>query len=130
MPSPLNGLSLINLFVEDLAAAKTFYADVLGLPFAFGDENAAAYALGGTLINLLPVDAARKQIAPAKVAPPEAGARVQLAIVVDEIDSRVDELRAKGISIINGPTDQPWGMRTASFADPAGHIWEFAQPIA
>lgn len=130
MPSPLNGLSLINLFVEDLAAAKTFYADVLGLPFAFGDENAAAYSLGGTLINLLPVDAARKQIAPAKVASPEAGARVQLAIVVDEIDGRVAELRSKGISIINGPEDQPWGMRTASFADPAGHIWEFAQPIA
>jgi uncharacterized glyoxalase superfamily protein PhnB len=23
--------------------------------------------------------------------------------------------------------DRPWGIRTASFRDPGGHIWEIAQ---
>jgi len=23
--------------------------------------------------------------------------------------------------------DRPWGIRTASFKDPAGHIWEIAK---
>ena len=25
-----------------------------------------------------------------------------------------------------GPMDRPWGIRTASFRDPGGHIWEIA----
>jgi uncharacterized glyoxalase superfamily protein PhnB len=25
--------------------------------------------------------------------------------------------------------DREWGMRTAAFADPDGHIWEFAQEL-
>lgn len=129
MTSPLAALTLVNLFVEDLPAAKTFYADVLGLEFAFGDEYASAYSLGGTLINLLTIDAAKKQIAPATVAPADSGVRVQFAVVVDDIDARCAELEAKGVSVINGPIDQPWGMRTACFTDPAGHLWEYAQPI-
>jgi catechol 2,3-dioxygenase-like lactoylglutathione lyase family enzyme len=129
MHAPLQGLTLINLFVEDLPAARAFYADILGLEFAFGDDYAAAYKLGDTLVNLLTIPAAQKQIAPARVAGPEAGSRVQMAVVVDDIDARCDELVAKGISLINGPANQPWGMRTACFADPAGHIWEFAQPL-
>ncbi|MDQ3782600.1 MAG: VOC family protein, partial [Actinomycetota bacterium] len=29
--------------------------------------------------------------------------------------------------LLNGPVDRPWGVRTASFRDPAGHIWEIAR---
>jgi catechol 2,3-dioxygenase-like lactoylglutathione lyase family enzyme len=25
-----------------------------------------------------------------------------------------------------GSTDRPWGIRTASFRDPGGHVWEIA----
>src|SRR5206468_12511116 len=32
-------------------------------------------------------------------------------------------------SLLNGPIDRPWGMRTAAFADPDGHIWEVAAKI-
>jgi uncharacterized glyoxalase superfamily protein PhnB len=28
---------------------------------------------------------------------------------------------------LSGPANREWGMRTATFADPAGHIWEIAQ---
>ena len=129
MHAPLKSLSLINLFVEDLPAAKAFYQDIFELELAFGDDYAAAYKLGDTLINLLTVPAAREQLAPARVAGPDAGSRVQLAIVVDDIDARCAALAAKGVALINGPEDKPWGMRTACFADPAGHNWEFAQPV-
>jgi uncharacterized glyoxalase superfamily protein PhnB len=33
---------------------------------------------------------------------------------------------ARGVKLLNGPIDRPWGPRTASFMDPAGHIWEIA----
>jgi catechol 2,3-dioxygenase-like lactoylglutathione lyase family enzyme len=126
----LSGLTLINLFVEDLPAAKALYRDVLGLELAFEDENASAYKLGNVLVNLLSVPAAREQIAPATAAAPDTGVRVQLAITVEDIDAECAALAAKGVSLVNGPEDQPWGMRTACFADPAGHLWELAQPIA
>lgn len=129
MHAPLKSLTLINLFVEDLSAAKTFYEDIFELELAFGDDQAAAYKLGDTLINLLTIPAARRQLAPALVAGPDAGSRVQLAIVVDDIDARCAALVEKGVPMINGPEDQSWGMRTACFADPAGHNWEFAQPV-
>ena len=29
-----------------------------------------------------------------------------------------------------GPVDRPWGVRTASSTDPAGHVWEVAHSIA
>ncbi|MET0609013.1 MAG: VOC family protein, partial [Gaiellaceae bacterium] len=28
-----------------------------------------------------------------------------------------------------GPIDRPWGLRTAAFADPDGHVWEVAAKI-
>ncbi len=31
-----------------------------------------------------------------------------------------------GVKLLNGPVDRPWGPRTATFADPAGNIWEIA----
>ena len=31
--------------------------------------------------------------------------------------------------LINGPLDRPWGVRTITFADPGGHIWEIAQDL-
>ena len=36
------------------------------------------------------------------------------------------ELAARGVTLLNGPMDRPWGIRTASFTDPSGHIWEIA----
>ena len=35
--------------------------------------------------------------------------------------------QSRGVELLNGPMDRPWGIRTAAFADPAGHIWEIAQ---
>jgi uncharacterized glyoxalase superfamily protein PhnB len=38
-------------------------------------------------------------------------------------------LQEIGVDLVNGPIDRPWGRRTASFADPSGHVWEIAQVI-
>jgi catechol 2,3-dioxygenase-like lactoylglutathione lyase family enzyme len=36
-------------------------------------------------------------------------------------------LPARGVELLNGPIDRLWGIRTASFHDPAGHLWEIAK---
>ena len=32
--------------------------------------------------------------------------------------------------MLKPPTTQPWGLRTAYFADPEGNLWEINQPVA
>lgn len=127
MDSWPKGIGAITLFVEDLAAAKQFYGAVFGLPVMFEDENSTVFNFGNTIINLLQTSAAPGLIEPAAVASPEAGARMQFTIGVDDVDAMCAELASRGVELLNGPMDRPWGIRTASFRDPGGHIWEIAQ---
>jgi catechol 2,3-dioxygenase-like lactoylglutathione lyase family enzyme len=120
------GIAAITLFVEDLAAAKRFYGDVFELPVFFEDENSAVFKFGDTLVNLLEAREAPGLVAPATVAAPDAGVRFQFTLSVDDVDAKADELKSRGVELLNGPMDRPWGIRTASFRDPGGHIWEVA----
>jgi catechol 2,3-dioxygenase-like lactoylglutathione lyase family enzyme len=122
-------IEAITLFVEDLAKAKGFYQDVFGLSVFYEDANSAVFKFENTLINLLKIPAARDLIKPGVVASPEAGSRFQFTIPVDDVDAACAELAARGVELLNGPMNRPWGIRTASFTDPGGHIWEIAQPL-
>ena len=120
------GIDAITLFVEDLDTAKAFYRDVFELPIHFENEDSAVFKFGDTVINLLKVTNADELISPATVAPPAAGSRMVFTIGVDDVDEMVDKLAARRVELLNGPMDRPWGIRTASFVDPAGYIWEIA----
>jgi lactoylglutathione lyase len=122
-------IGAITLFTEDLERAKAFYQETFGLPVVFEDGDSAVFNFDDTLINLLRVSAAPELIAPATVAGPETGSRFQLTIGVDDVDAVCAELARRGVQLLNGPIDRPWGIRTASFTDPAGHIWEIAQDL-
>jgi predicted enzyme related to lactoylglutathione lyase len=116
------GIFAITLFVEDLATAKQFDREVFGLPVAFEDDDSAVFTFGSTMVNLLKATAAPEVIEPAVVAPLDAGSRFQLTIAVDDVDAMCAELAKRGVKLLNGPMDRPWGIRTASFVDPGGHI--------
>lgn len=121
------GIGAITLFVEDVAVAKRFYREVFGLPVVFEDDDSAVFRFGGTLVNLLKTTAAQELIEPVRVAPRDVGSRLQLTIDVDDVDATCLELARRGVELLNGPLDRPWGVRTASFVDPGGHIWEIAK---
>ena len=129
MEFTLTGLGAITLVVEDLPATKAFYADVFGLRLLVEDDVSAAFDFGNTIINLLAAPAAGELVAPAPVAGPDHGVRSQLTVWVDDTDAVCAELTARGVALLNGPVDRPWGQRTAAFADPAGHVWEVAQGV-
>ena len=124
----VDGLAAVTLFTEDLAKSRAFYADVLGLPFVFADEDSAVFRLGGTLVNLLRVEAAEELVTPAPVGGAGRGARALFTAHVPDVDATVAELARRGVTPLNGPVDRPWGPRTAAFADPAGNVWELAGP--
>jgi catechol 2,3-dioxygenase-like lactoylglutathione lyase family enzyme len=127
MSSFATGIGAITLFVEDLATTKQFYQEVFGLPVHYEDEESGVFDFGNTLINLLRTTAAHELIAPAVVGGLDAPARLQLTINVDDVDATCAELASRGVELLNGPMDRPWGIRTAAFRDPAGHIWEIAK---
>ncbi|MCX5310918.1 MULTISPECIES: VOC family protein [unclassified Streptomyces] len=126
-PAWPRGISALTLFVEDLDTTERFYREVFGLPVIFEDDNSAVFGFGDTLINLLRTTEAHELIEPARVAAPDAGSRFQLTLAVDDVDAMCEELAARGVTLLNGPMDRPWGIRTASFRDPGGHIWEIAK---
>ena len=119
----------VTLFVEDIEACKAFYQKVFDLPIIFEDDdgNSAVFKFGDVLINLLKVSEAPELVNPAKIAAPDAGSRFVITIPVDDVDALCEQLLAKGVTLLNGPMDRPWGPRTASFKDPAGYIWEIAK---
>lgn len=53
----------------------------------------------------------------------------QFVIFVDDVDAVGAELADHGAEAISGPADRDWGMRTLTFADPAGHTWEITQEM-
>lgn len=125
-PGPITA---ITLFAEDLAATKAFYTEVFGLAVHYQDEASAVFNFGNTLINVLAIAEAPDLIGPAAVAPREAGSRMQFTVDVDDVDATCRLLAERGVTLLNGPMDRPWGIRTAAFHDPAGHVWEIAAPL-
>jgi lactoylglutathione lyase len=57
------------------------------------------------------------------------GSRFRLTIWVDDADAVCAELATRGVELLNGPMNREWGLHTASFTDPDGHIWEIAAEL-
>lgn len=129
----VNGLpsevEVITLFVDDIASSKAFYAKVFKSETVWEDEVSSVLRFGGLLVNLLDASQAPPLVEPLRVALSSAGARALLTIRVVDVDQVCSALREIGVDLLNGPIDRPWGRRTASFADPSGHVWEIAQLI-
>jgi lactoylglutathione lyase len=125
----LKSVGAITLFVENPRRSQSFYEEVFDLSAIYEDEDSAGFKFDNTIINLLGMPAARELIDPGAVASREAGSRFQLTIWVDDADAVCAELARRGVELLNGPVNREWGMRTASFTDLDGHIWEIAQKL-
>jgi catechol 2,3-dioxygenase-like lactoylglutathione lyase family enzyme len=129
MDFSFTSIDVVNLFAEDFAGTKAFYQEVLGLPLAFEDEDTAVFKLTNVMVCLTAVSAVPELIAPRAVASPEAGSRFIVSMFVDDVDAACSELAQHGVMVLNGPVDRAWGVRTANFTDPAGHIWQISQDL-
>jgi lactoylglutathione lyase len=54
-------------------------------------------------------------------AAPTGPSRISLWLYTDDCDAAVARLRAAGVTIVEEPTDQPWGERIARVLDPDGN---------
>ena len=119
-------IGAMTLYVPDLGAARKFYADVFGLDAQQLDDDTAMLRFEGVYVFLHRSAAAP----PSPAVLEEAGKGVgQFAIIVDDVDAVCAEIAGRGVRPLTGPANRDWGMRTATFADPAGHVWEIAQEV-
>jgi catechol 2,3-dioxygenase-like lactoylglutathione lyase family enzyme len=125
----LKSVGAITMFVDDQTRSKEFYERVFAVSPVYEDDDAVAFAFENLTVNLLAARAAGELIEPALVGRREAGSRFQLTIWVEDADAVCEQLSAAGVKLLNGPQDRAWGMRTAAFADPDGHVWEVAAKI-
>jgi catechol 2,3-dioxygenase-like lactoylglutathione lyase family enzyme len=109
----------VSINVGDVAAATRFYVDVLGL--AQRDDRPDDIGPGAWL------DAGGQQVHLIQAERPTARGQ-HFALLVDDLDATVAELRARGVDV-GGP--RPIGTSRQSFlADPDGNLVELHQASA
>lgn len=121
-------IGAINLIVGDLDRSKTFYREVFGLSPQHEEEDLAMFRFKDTYV-FLQHDSAHQDAPTGEVLGPAQKGVGQFAIIVEDVDAVRAELDEQGVTVISGPADRHWGMRTITFADPGGYIWEIAQEL-
>jgi len=104
-------LNQVSIPTSDLARSIKFYRG-LGLQLIVQDDSSGYARLllpdGGSTVSL--------QVA----APPISGSDVIIYFECDDLDDRVDRLRAAGYAFSSMPQDQTWLWREATLEDPDG----------
>ena len=120
------------LYVDDLAAARAFYADVLGLePFVAVDGRHVFYRCGNQVFLIFDPQATRVPAVGAAIVVPTHGASGAGHICFRAERAEIEQWRAKleraGVEI-EADFEWPQGGRSIYFRDPAGNSLEFAEP--
>jgi glyoxylase I family protein len=107
----------VSINVDDVDAAVAFYVGVLGL--AQRQDRPADLGVGGAWL-----DAGAQQVHLIDAPPPTARGQ-HFALLVDDLDSAVGELRAREVKVSD---PAPVGRSRQSFlSDPAGNLIELHQ---
>jgi len=105
----IKGLRTALYPVNDLAAAKAWYAEVAGVQPYFDQPFYVGFAVGGFELGLVPDGE-----------PGKAGTQVYWG--VDDIESEVQRILALGASTHTAIQDVGDGIRVAELADPFGNV--------
>ena len=112
------------LLCDKLEETRAFYRDVMKFPIETDLERWVSFRVGATLLTLRPRGSG---IVGADGRSMPGSAAIQLAFRVPPpaVDAWHEELVARGVPILRGPTDLPdWRHRTLFFRDPEDNIIE------
>ncbi|UNI16811.1 hypothetical protein JDV02_003211 [Purpureocillium takamizusanense] len=157
-PVTIGTLSAITLVSPDPASSLAFYERVLDAKLVFRDADSAAVRVPGVgpLLNLLRPSAAEELFASSlsstshqhhhhdSDADADAGGgeerkgaqekgqkqTMMMTLATANLEVAMAALQSRGLArFTTGPETKPWGVRTVTFEDPAGHTWEVAQEV-
>ncbi|MES2342218.1 MAG: VOC family protein [Pseudomonadota bacterium] len=109
----------VRVWVDDMAAAKRFYGETLGLKAKWEMGVAIGYDLGTDLIVELDEGGHEEDTL--------VGRFVGVSIQVDDIEASYEALKAKGVPFLGPPEKMVWGGTLAHFKDPAGNTLTLMQ---
>ena len=103
-------LSHLYATVSDLARARAFWTQVLGLEVLVdGDEYLRVGGEGGFSMGMERVEEG-------------GGPELEAVVRVADVDATYDRLQVQGIECFGPPEDMPWGARHIWLRDPDGHL--------
>jgi catechol 2,3-dioxygenase-like lactoylglutathione lyase family enzyme len=129
-------LTHVQILVEDPDAALAFYRDALGLEVKFEVSNGgfrwitlATASQPEIGIVLMQAHAGRSQADGDTVAALLAKGELRpVQFTSDNLDATWGKVTATpGVSVVEEPADQPWGVRDGAVRDPAGNLVRIAQ---
>ena len=104
-------VDFVSVLTQDIARAKHFYADVLGLEIETEGESDMEFRLGQVTLDVFD---------PASIGQSFAPSPAGIALRVPDVDTARSELEAKGV-VFDGETIETSVCRQAWFKDPDGN---------
>jgi uncharacterized glyoxalase superfamily protein PhnB len=118
------------LYYEDVGSALDWLSQAFGfrermrMPGADGKVTHAEMEFAGGVIMM-------GHPGPDYKNPRRLGQATQNVYVqVDDVDTHFERAKRAGAKVLAEPKDQFYGVRSYGVADPEGHTWYFAQPLA
>jgi catechol 2,3-dioxygenase-like lactoylglutathione lyase family enzyme len=104
-------VDFVSVLTQDLARAKHFYADMLGLEIETEGESDMEFRLGQVTLDVFD---------PSSIGQPFAPSPAGIALRVPDVETVRSELEAKGV-VFDGETIETSVCRQAWFKDPDGN---------
>ncbi|MBD2869107.1 VOC family protein [Paenibacillus arenilitoris] len=101
-----------NIDTQDIAAAKRFYEEVLGLELLMDHGWIGTYGSREKMSIQISFASQGGSNTPTP----------DLSIEVDDIDAALERVQGAGFPIEYGPVDEPWGVRRFYVRDPFGKL--------
>ena len=120
-------INMIGIITAQFTEMRNFYHQVLEFPIKLELESYVEFENEGVRLAISTTEVMAKATGQASYQEPKKGHSFELAFKADSpthVDQDYQNLIAKGATPIKPPADQPWGQRTAFFADPDGNIHE------
>jgi len=101
-----------NIATQDVAKAKRFYQDILGLDLLMDLGWIATYGSSAKMSVQVSIATEGGSGTPTP----------DLSIEVDDLDEALQRMKKARIAIEYGPADEPWGVRRFYVRDPFGKL--------
>ena len=121
MLTAVQELTYVIVLCDDLVRMKAFYRDLFAFPVDSESETSLALRAGSVLLGLR---LRTRDYDGRGVRPEVPGVQLAFRVSPAEVDQCYAQLVAKGVTIVDPPTDQPRGHRTVYFTDPEGNVLE------
>jgi lactoylglutathione lyase len=121
MLSSVRNIGHMIVLCDDLDRMKAFYLDLFHFPIASEKPTGVSLVAGNVRLGL------RKRMRHYDGhggGPESPGVQIAFPVSPDEVDRCHEQLVEKDVTIVDPPTNQPWGHRTVYFNDPEGNVLE------